>query len=84
MDNLGRLTQLKILSLGDNKITDFTFISKLKFLTNETIRHEDGTEDFPSREFYSYGSQSSPIESGNGQIVIANPYIGVDGKPIIF
>ena len=84
MDNLGRLTQLKILSLGDNKITDFTFISKLKSLTNETIRHEDGTEDFPSREFYSYGSQSSPIESGNGQIVIANPYIGVDGKPISF
>lgn len=84
MDNLGRLTQLEILSLGGNKVTDFSFISKLTSLTDETIRHADGTEDFPSREIYSYGSQSDPIEIKDGQATIENPYIGVDGKPVSF
>ena len=84
MDNLGRLTQLEILSLGGNKVTDFSFISKLTSLTDETIRHADGTEDFPSREIYSYGSQSDPIEIKDGQVTIANPYIGVDGNPVSF
>ena len=84
MDNLGRLTQLEILSLGGNKVTDFSFISKLTSLTDETIRHADGTEDFPSREIYSYGSQSDPIEIKDGQATIENPYIGVDGNPVSF
>ncbi|HIX47495.1 MAG TPA: hypothetical protein H9981_00490 [Candidatus Mediterraneibacter caccavium] len=84
MDNLGRLTQLEILSLGGNKVTDFSFISKLTSLTDETIRHADGTEDFPSREIYSYGSQSDPIEIKDGQVTIANPYIGVNGNPVSF
>ena len=84
MDNLGRLTQLEILSLGGNKVTDFSFISKLTSLTDETIRHADGTEDFPSRETYFCGSQSDPIEIKDGQVTIENPYIGVDGNPVSF
>ena len=84
MDNLGRLTQLSVLGLGDNRVTDFSFVSELTSLTNGSVRHAEGTEDFPAHESYSYGSQSSPIETENGQIVLDNPYIGVDGSPISF
>ncbi len=84
MDNLERLTQLTILNLGSNKVTDFSFISKLTSLTAGFVRHEEGTSRFPVRETYSYGSQSNPIEIENGQLVLDNPYIGVDGKPISF
>lgn len=84
MNNLGRLTKLTILGLGNNNVTDFSFISKLASLTNGSIRHAEGTEDFPARETYSYGSHSNPIEFENGRIVLDNPYIGADGKPVSF
>lgn len=84
MGNLDRLTNLTILGMGDNNVTDFSFISKLTSLTNGDIRHAEGTESFPCRETYYYGSQSEPIEIKDGQVVIENPYIGVDGKPISF
>lgn len=84
MDNLGRLTNLTILGMGDNNVTDFSFVSKLTSLTNGSIRHAEGTDRFPCCETYYYGSQSDSIEIEDGQIVIENPYIGVDGKPISF
>lgn len=84
MGNLDRLINLTILGMGDNNVTDFSFILKLTSLTNGDIRHAEGTESFPCRETYYYGSQSDPIEIEDGQIVIENPYIGVDGKPISF
>lgn len=84
MGNLDRLTNLTILGMGDNNVTDFSFVSKLTSLTNGSIRHAEGTDRFPCCETYYYGSQSDPIEIEDGQIVIENPYIGVDGKPISF
>lgn len=84
MGNIGRLKNLTTLGLGDNNVTDFSFISELTSLTDRTIRHAEGTEDFPARETYYYGSQEEPIEVENRQIVIDNPYIGVDGRPISF
>lgn len=84
MGNLDRLTNLTILGMGDNNVTDFSFISKLTSLTNGDIRHAEGTESFPCRETYYYGSQSEPIEIKDGQVVIENPYIGVNGNPVSF
>lgn len=84
MGNLDRLTNLTILGMGDNNVTDFSFVSKLTSLTNGSIRHAEGTDRFPCRETYYYGSQSDPIEIEDGQIVIENPYIGVDGEEISF
>lgn len=84
MNNLGRLTNLTILGLGDNYVTDFSFIPKLTSLTSESIRHAEGEEDYPFKETYSYGSESDPIEIENGRIVLDNPYIGADGKPVSF
>ena len=84
MGNLDRLTNLTILGMGDNNVTDFSFVSKLTSLTNGSIRHAEGTDRFPCFETYYYGSQSDPIEIEDGQIVTENPYIGVDGKPISF
>mgnify|MGYP005779653029 CR=1 FL=1 len=84
MGNLDRLTNLTILGMGDNNVTDFSFVSKLTSLTDGSIRHAEGTESFPCREPYYYGSQSDPIEIEDGQIVIENPYIGVDGEEISF
>lgn len=84
MGNLDRLTNLTILGMGDNNVTDFSFVSKLTSLTDGSIRHAEGTDRFPCRETYYYGSQSDPIEIEDGQIVIENPYIGVDGEAISF
>lgn len=86
MDNLTRFTNLEILGLGDNCVTDFSFISKLTNLTASYVRHVEGTEDFPVVETYYYGDRAEPIELENSQseIVIDNPYIGVDGNPVSF
>ena len=84
MGNLDRLTNLTILGMGDNNVTDFSCVSKLTSLTDGSIRHAEGTESFPCRETYYYGSQSEPIEIKDGQVVIENPYIGVNGNPVSF
>ena len=84
MGNLYRLTNLTILGMGDNNVTDFSFVSKLTSLTDGSIRHAEGTDRFPCRETYYYGSQSDPIEIKDGQVVIENPYIGVNGNPVSF
>ena len=84
MENLGRLTNLTILGLGNNNVTDFSFIPELPSLNKGGIRHAEGEEDYPARETYFCGSQSNPIEIEDGQIVLDNPYIGADGKPVSF
>ena len=84
MDNLSRLTSLKVLGLGDNQVTDFSFIKNLTELTNEDIRHAEGDEDFPFRETYYYSTRPDPTVPVDGKIVIANPYKDPDGNPISF
>lgn len=84
MDNLSRLTNLKVLGLGDNQVTDFSFTKNLTKLTNGSIRHAEGDEDFPFRETYYYSTRPDPTVPVDGKIVIANPYKDPDGNPISF
>ncbi len=79
MAPLSRLKNLEILGLGDNYVTDFSFVSQLEKLTDGDVRH---AED-PFRETFTYG-EDEPLEMEDGQLVIENPYIGKDGKPISF
>ncbi len=84
MTNLARLKDLTILGLGNNHVTDFSFISELTSLTDGSLRHAEGEEDFPFVETYYFGSSSDRIQMENGRFVIENPYIGKDGKRISF
>lgn len=84
MDNLKRLKNLKVLGLGDNQVTDFSFIKDLPYLTSDSIRHAEGDESFPFTETVYYGSGSSPIIIEDGKIVIENPYKDIHGQPISF
>ena len=51
---LSVLTDLEILGLGGNQITDFTFAKNMTELTNGTVRHAEGEEDSPFIETYYY------------------------------
>ena len=84
MDNLARLTNLEVLGLGDNQVTDFSFIQNLTVLTNGSIRHAEGTESFPFIEDYYCGTSKNPIEIKDNKIVIDNPYKDINGNPISF
>ena len=81
---LSGLTNLKILGLGDNQITDFTFAKNMTELTNEDIRHVEGTDDSPFIETYYY-NDGEPVEIGaDGTLVLENPYVDIDGNSISF
>lgn len=84
MDNLSRLTNLKVLGLGDNQVTDFSFTKSLTKLTNGSIRHAEGDEHSPFMETYHYSTRQDPTVPVDGRIVIANPYKDPDGNPISF
>lgn len=84
MSNISRFNGLTLLGLGNNNVTDFSFIGELPELTAGSLRHAEGTQGFPAVETYYYGSQSEPVETEDGRLVIENPYIGPDGRPISF
>lgn len=84
MDNLAALTQLEILGMGDNQVTDFTFIKSLPSLTGRYVRHVEGTTSFPMEETSTYGDVSNPVEVTDNIYVIENPYVDPDGDPISF
>ena len=80
MSNISRFSGLTLLGLGNNNVTDFSFIGELPELTAGSLRHAEGTQGFPAVETYYYGSQSEPVETEDGRLVIENPYIGPDGR----
>ena len=84
MSNISRFSGLTLLGLGNNNVTDFSFIGELPELTAGSLRHAEGTQGFPAVETYYYGSQSEPVETEDGRLVIENPYIGPDGRPVSF
>ena len=84
MSNISRFAGLTLLGLGDNNVTDFSFIGELPELTAGSLRHAEGTEGFPAAETYYYGSPSEPVETKDGRLAFENPYIGPDGRPISF
>lgn len=84
MSNLARFTELTVLGMGDNQVTDFSFIGKLPDLTNQSLRHDEGSQSFPVVETYYYGTSSEPAVIEDGRVVLKNPYIGPDGSPISF
>lgn len=84
MSNISRFSGLTLLGLGNNNVTDFSFIGELPELTAGSLRHAEGTQGFSAVETYYYGSQSEPVETEDGRLVIENPYIGPDGRPVSF
>ena len=84
MRNISRFDGLTLLGLGNNNVTDFSFIGELPELTADSLRHAEGTQDYPAVETYYYGSRSEPVETEDGRLVIKNPYIGPDGRPVSF
>ena len=81
---LSGLTNLEILGLGGNQITDFTFIKNMTELTNGTVRHAEGEEDSPFIETYYYNNGESVEIEADGTVVLENPYVDVDGNVISF
>ena len=56
MSNISRFAGLTLLGLGDNNVTDFSFIRELPELTAGSLRHAEGTQSFPAVETYYYGT----------------------------
>ncbi|WP_461813243.1 immunoglobulin-like domain-containing protein, partial [Faecalimonas sp.] len=83
MDNLARFDKLKNLGMGDNSVTDFGFAKSLKNLTSDGIRHSEGSERFPCKQYYRIGEFDHPIEN-DGDLVVKNPYKDIDGNVIPF
>lgn len=84
ISNVSRFKNLTILGMGDNYITDFSFVNNLPELTAGDVRNAEGDEDYPMKEVWYYGSEENPVVIENGELKIPNPYIGFDGNPISF
>ncbi len=84
MDNLSRLTNLRLLGMGDNYVTDFRFMKSFSQLGSDGPRHAEGTMEFPCIERVKMGAWDHPIEVEGTEYTFDNPYVGVDGNPVSF
>ena len=86
MDNFPALPNLSILDFGNNNITKFQFITKLPKLTNQSEYPFEGTENNPALETFVFSTNNVPTQLpvGSTTMVLDNPFVGLDGKPISF
>ena len=82
MDYLKRFTDMTHLGIGDNGVTDLSFLNQLPRLQGFGIRHVESREDFPTLQTVKVTIKESDIK--NGMITIDNPFKGVDGEYIAF
>ncbi len=81
-DNLTRFKDLKILGIGNNNITDLSFLNSFASLKDWGVRHAEGDKGFPTHERHEIEIHRTSII--NKIVEIENPFKGVDGNYISF